>query len=158
MNKLVEQVMQPLIKIVQSKYPSLVYVKYGALQSAPNCPSQYSCHQDKFHSNYEYFYLNLPPEQRPVSVILALDNFKLMYLPHLKLTQSEIRTITIPPGHGVIFTNACLHSGGVNDSESTMYCLFAYMASDRSHIPHNRVYRFKWLGKGMDTMIEYSHD
>jgi hypothetical protein len=35
MNKLVERVMQPLIKIVQSKYPSLVYVEYSALQSAP---------------------------------------------------------------------------------------------------------------------------
>jgi hypothetical protein len=56
MNKLVEWVMQPLIKNVQFKYTSLVYVTNGALQSAPNCPSQYSGHQDVFYSGYKCFY------------------------------------------------------------------------------------------------------
>jgi hypothetical protein len=93
-----------------------------------------------------------------MSVILALDDFKFMYLLHLKLTWSEISPITVPPGHGIIFTNACLHSGGVNDSKSTKYCLFAYMASDHSHISHNCNYHFKWSGTGMNATIEYSNN
>jgi hypothetical protein len=49
--KVVKRVMKPIIDQVQSKYPSLVCVKYGAIKSLLNCPSQYEGHDFKFHSN-----------------------------------------------------------------------------------------------------------
>jgi hypothetical protein len=128
-NKVVEWVMKPIIDQIQSKYPSLVCVKYGEIKSLPNCPSQYEGHNFKFHSDYASKLLKLPPENRLVSVILALDPFDFMYLPHITLTRKDITHLTVPAGHAIMFTNACLHLGGPNNSDSTKICLFAYMAS-----------------------------
>ncbi len=50
-SKVVERVMRPLIDYVQVMYPSLVCVKLGALKTLPHCPSQYQCHNNKFHSD-----------------------------------------------------------------------------------------------------------
>jgi hypothetical protein len=71
------------IDYVQVLYPSLVCVKLGALKTLPHCPSQYQGHNNKFHSDYLSNYPEITPAQRPVSVILALDQFDFMYLPHI---------------------------------------------------------------------------
>ena len=155
-NRLVERVMAPLVNIVQAKYPTLRYVKYGALKSEALCPSQYEGHDNMLHTDYEKLHLDIPPHQRPVSIIMALNEFKFIYLPHLTLTRKDLVTLTVPPGHGIIFTNACLHSGGENDSDDVKYRLFAYMASELSHIPHNKVQKFKWSSADDHAKISFS--
>ena len=145
--------MAPLVAIVQAKYPTLLYAKYGALKSLPRCPSQYEGHDNRLHSDYPTLHCDIPANQRPVSIILALDAFDFIYLPHLTLTRKDLVTLQVPAGHGIIFTNACLHSGGANDSDQIKLGLFAYMASDLSHIPHNEVKKFDWSSQSEDATL-----
>ena len=108
------------------------------------------------HSDYDKLHLDIPCHQRLVSIILALNEFKFIYLPHLTLTKKDLITLPVPPGHGIIFTNACLHSGGENESDDVKYCLFAYMASELSHIPHNKVTKYKWSSDNNHAKIAFS--
>ena len=151
--ELVERVMAPLVATVRARYPTLQHVKYGALKSSPHCPSQYQGHRNRLHSDYPKFHFDIPPEERPVSIILALDAFDFIYLPHLTLTRKDLVTLQVPAGHGIIFTNACLHSGGANDTNQTKLRLFAYMASDLSHIPHNTVTNYDWSSQSEDATL-----
>jgi hypothetical protein len=155
-NSLVERVMSPLVEIVRAKYPTLLSVKYGAIKSLPGCPSQYEGHCHRLHSDYNKVYSDIPSNQRPVSIILALDEFKFIYLPHLTLARKDMITLQVPPGHGIIFTNNCLHSGGENDSGETKYRLFAYMASESVHIPHNHVTKFEWSSDDENATISFA--
>jgi hypothetical protein len=84
--------MRPLINNVLSKYPSLVCIKYGALKTNPNCPSQYEGHDHCLHSDYKSFFNDLLPDQRPVSLIMALDEFEFIYLPALTMNRKELLT------------------------------------------------------------------
>ena len=155
-NSLVERVMSPLVEIVRAKYPTLLSVKYGAIKSLPGCPSQYEGHRFRLHSDYDKVHLDIPSNQRPISIILALDEFKFIYLPHQTLARKDLITLQVPPGHGIIFTNNCLHSGGENDSGKTQYRLFAYMASEALHIPHNNVTKFEWSNDDENATIKFA--
>jgi len=155
--KVVERVMKPLIDYVQGLYPSLVCVKLGALKTLPHCPSQYKGHNNRFHSDYSSNYPEIAPAERPVSVILALDPFEIQYLPHISLTRRDIVHLTVPAGHAIIFTEACLHSGGANTSSNHLYRLFAYMVSSAAHYPLNQVFKYDWKGADddLDATILY---
>ena len=120
-NQVVESAMRPLINNVLSKYPSLVCIKYGALKTNPNCPSQYEGHDHCLHSDYKSFFNDLLPDQRPVSLIMALDEFEFIYLPALTRNRKELVNITVPAGHSILFTNACLHSCGANNNNSFFF-------------------------------------
>jgi len=111
---LVEKIMKPYIQHVQYLYPCLFRVKYGAIKSFPECPSQYEGHGNRFHSDYPSFYTDLPPHERPGSMILALDDFKFKHLHLSTLSRDEIIDINVPPVHAIFFPNSCLHSGGEN--------------------------------------------
>ena len=119
--EVVERVMKPVIDFVQAIYPSLVFVKFGALKTLPQCPSQYQGHKNRFHSDYESNFLEIAPGQRPVSVILALNLFGFQYLPLISLKRKDIVHLTVPGGHALIFTESCLYSGGANDSTNIQY-------------------------------------
>jgi hypothetical protein len=153
----VQRVMKPLIDYVQGLYPSLVCVKLGALKSLPNCPSQYEGHNNRFHSDYSSHYPEIAPAARPVSVILALDPFEIQYLPHISLTRRDIVHLTVPAGHAIIFTDACLHAGGANNSTKTLFRLFGYMVSTTAHFPVNQVFKYDWNGANddMDATISF---
>ena len=155
--QVVQRVMKPLIDYVQGLYPSLVCVKFGALKSLPNCPSQYEGHNNRFHSDYSSHYPEIAPAERPVSVILALDPFEIQYLPHISLTRGDIVHLTVPPGHAIIFTDACLHAGGANNSSKTLFRLFGYMVSTTAHLPVNQVFKYDWNGASddMDATISF---
>ncbi len=111
--------MKPIIDQVQSKYPLLVCIKYGAIKSLLECPSQYQGHGYKLHFDYSFSYVELPPTYRLLSVILALDPFDFTYLPHENLTRKDITHLNVPAGHAIFFPSACLHSGGANNPALT---------------------------------------
>jgi hypothetical protein len=52
-----------------------------------------------------------------------------MYLPHILQRRKDLVHLTVPAGHAVIFTEACLHSGGANDSTKHLFRLFAYIVT-----------------------------
>ena len=143
-HQVLESAMRPLINYVISKYPSVVCIEYGALKSNPHCPSQLQGHDYCLHSDYKSFFNDTPPHQKPVSVIISLDEFNFIYLPVLTMKRKELVEITVPAGHSIVFTNACLHSGGANNSDQTKFGIFAYMVSDRYQIPNNAVAKYEW--------------
>ncbi len=75
---------------------------------------------------------------------MALDEFNFIYLPVLTMKRKELVKIFVPAGHSIVFTNACLHSGGENNSDQTKFYIFAYMASNWNQIPNNAVAKFEW--------------
>ncbi len=56
----------------------------------------------------------------------------------------------------IIFTNACLHLGGPNDSSNHQDRLFGYMVSSANQFPTNRVFKYSWKGAtdDMDATIQ----
>jgi hypothetical protein len=65
--------LQDYIAYVQQIYPKLKHVKGGAILSAPNSPTQIDGHYGKLHSNYTADVLERPPDERPISIIVAVD-------------------------------------------------------------------------------------
>ncbi len=94
------------------------------------------------HSDYSSNYPKFAPAQRQVSVILALDPFDFIYLHHISQRRKDLVHLTVPPRHAVIFTEACLQLGGVNDSTKHLFRLFAYMVRCADHFPTNQVFKY----------------
>ena len=149
----VTKAMKPYVKEVQNKYPALTHVKYGALRTFPDQGSQYSRHGNKLHSDYTMDCKDLPPARRPMSIIVALDAFRFIYLPTKHSTRREMVKTTIFPGQMVMFTDDCLHSGGSNKTNKTVYRLFAYLVSRPSDIPLNGVSTYNFSDSSGDATI-----
>ena len=142
------------VRHIQRIYPALTVLKFGALKSAPNAKSQYEGHFQRLHSDYPDAIRALPPDLRPLSVIVALDGFELIRLPHRFARREEMITSTVLPGEAVYFTGECLHSGGVNQKDHPVYRLFFYMCSRIQDVPQGRVRLFNWNGEGDDAQVQ----
>jgi hypothetical protein len=80
-------------------------------------------------------------EERPQSIILALDPFKLLYEMDTGsggLADGNINELHVQRGQAVVFTSSFCHSGGSNytiDQSGYVYRLFAYIVSSESDYP-----------------------
>jgi hypothetical protein len=117
------------ITYVEQIYPKLKHVEGGAILSAPNAPAQIDGHYGKLHSIYTAFVLECPPDERPISRIVAVDPFRLQYLPSQEMKRKDITRLNVNQGEMVMFTNTCLHSGDTNKSDDYRLRLFGYMVS-----------------------------
>jgi hypothetical protein len=72
--------LQDYIAYVQQIYLKLKHVKEGAILSAPNAPAQVDGHDGKLHSDYTANVLECTPDERPVSIIMAVDPFRIAVL------------------------------------------------------------------------------
>ena len=158
---LVERCMSRYIAEVQTKYPKLKHYKLAVVRSAPNAKSQYEGNQNRLHSDYDCIVNLRPPHERPVSLMVALDEFNFMYLHSRAHARKQIITQSVKPGQAVAFTNYCLHAGGPNDTNEYRHRLFAYMVSHIVDLPDNRVYNFHWKrvneDEGDDVLVETEH-
>jgi len=158
---LVERCMSRYIAEVQKKYPKLTHYKLAVVRSAPNAKSQYEGNQNRLHSDYDCIVNLRPPHERPVSLMVALDEFNFMYLHSRAHARKQIITQSVKPGQAVAFTNYCLHAGGPNDTNEYRHRLFAYMVSHIVDLPDNRVYNFHWKrvngDEGDDVLVETEH-
>ncbi len=77
----VEKAMKYYVDLVQQQYPALTLVQMGAIKSAPNAKSQYIGHRKLLHPDYLASVLERPPNEPPVSIIVALHPFNFLYLP-----------------------------------------------------------------------------
>ncbi len=66
------------------------HVKGGAILSALNSPAQIDGHYGKLHSDYTADVLERPPDERPVSIIVAVDPFGLQYVPSQEMKRKDI--------------------------------------------------------------------
>ncbi len=61
--------------------------------------------------------------------------------------------MTIFPGQMVMFLDDCLHSGGANKTNLTVYRLFAYLVSQPSDIPLNGVSTYEFSDSSGNAVI-----
>jgi hypothetical protein len=151
----VRKAMEPYVRHVQNKYRALVHVKYGALRTFANQKSQYLQHNYRLHSDYTMDCKDLEPSLRPISIIVSLNAFRFLYLPTKFDKRGDIIRTTIYRGQMIMFTDDCLHSGGPNKTNKTMYRLFAYLTSRLSDIPANglSMYTFSEAENPNDAVI-----
>ncbi len=135
--------LQDNITYVQQIYPKLIHVKGGAIL-APNAPVQINGHYGKLHSNYTAHVLEHPPDERPISIIMAGDPFGLQYLPSQEMKRKDIKRLNFNQGKMVMFTNMCLHSGDTNKSYNYRLRLFGYLVSHEDDFPKNEVMLYDW--------------
>lgn len=148
------------IKLVQKDYPKLQHYKLSVLKSLDGAYTQYQGCNYRLHSDYHHHVNVRPPDQRPISVMVALDEFEFLYLKDRRDRRGDIITQKVHPKQMIAFTNYCLHAGGANDSGKVCYRLFAYMVSNRDDIPMGNVYYYKWrsINKNpMDDVLELSY-
>jgi hypothetical protein len=145
----VEKAMRPYVTWVQSKYPKLTYVRFGVLKTAAHGLSQFKYHRNRLHSDYDDSVYQLPFDERPVSLMVALDPFELMYLPDYRKSNSHIQTLQVQAFNGLCFTNRCLHSGGPNRTDRPVYRLFGYLVSRECDFPSNMIWLHNDVPEGV---------
>ncbi len=93
------------------------------------------------HSDFDDDVNKKVPEERPQSIILALDPFKLLYETDTGsggLTDGNIEELHVQRGQVVVFTSSFCHSGGLNytnDPTGYVYRLFVCIVSSESDYP-----------------------
>jgi hypothetical protein len=95
-------------------------------------------HYGKLHSNYTVDVLERPPDERPLSIIMAVDPFGSQYLPSQEMKRKDIKRLHVNQSKMVMFTNTCLHSGNTNKSHEYRLRLFAYLVSHDEDFPKMR--------------------
>ena len=136
----VERAMRPYIRWLQERHPKLVHLRYGIIKTLPFGRSQFFLHGNRGHCDFGNEVYRLPPDERPVSMMVALDDFDLIYLPNMSLPDSQMRVLTTLKHNAVKFTNACLHSGGENATAEPKYRIFVYAVSRTVDFPTNHVW------------------
>jgi hypothetical protein len=135
----VETVMKPFLEYLAKQYPLLRFRKVGALRTAPNAMSQYEKCGNKLHSDYTEKVLKQPVEERPWSMIMALDDFE--FFCKLESTETEeYQTTTVKRKQAIAFTNELFHAGGPNKTDKYVYRLFAYITSNAADYPPGTVF------------------
>jgi hypothetical protein len=142
----IEAMMRPYLEFIKYQYPCLKYWRVGALQTKPNTPSQYEKLQNQLHSDYSESALEREPGERPMSMIMALDEFAFLYEDKDtndgddNVDEDDICEMTVRSGHAIAFTNELFHAGGANLTGKTIYRLFAYIVSDEKDYPNSKVF------------------
>jgi hypothetical protein len=143
-HNLVEKCMSGYITWVQKQYPALTHYKLAVLKTYPGAKSQYESCYYRLHSDYGDDVNTRPPTHRPISLIVAIDEFEMVYLRDRNNRRRDITSQMIYPGQAMMFTNYCLHAGGASTLGKICYRLFAYMVSDRNDLPNGKVNHYKW--------------
>jgi hypothetical protein len=138
LQKRVQSVMQPFLNDIRKQNPSLQYWKVGALRTAPGSRSQYEKMDSQLHSDYSEEVLSRPECERPMSMIMALDDFEFMY--KLDEDNEKINTLTVHGMQAIAFTNELFHAGGENKTNKHVYRLFAYIVSNRADFPNGTLF------------------
>ena len=132
--------LEPYMAWVRERYPKLRYFRFGAIKTKAGGRAQYDLHGRRVHCDFDGTVHRLPPDERPVSFMVALDSFDLLFLENPRLPDSEIETLHANKHAGVMFTSACLHSGGANLTDEDKYRLFAYAVSCPEDLPKNHIW------------------
>jgi hypothetical protein len=60
------------------------------------------------------------------------------------MAKNDSQKIHVNPGEMIMFTNICLHSGDMNNSNKFCLRLFAYLVSNPIDFPDNIVMLYDW--------------
>ncbi len=93
-------------------------------------------------------------DEKPLSIIGAVDPFGLQYLTSQEMKRKDIKRLHVNQGKMVMFTNMCLQSGDTNKSDENRLRLFAYQVSNVEDFPKNEVMLYVWTENIEDTQIK----
>ena len=71
----ISAVLSPLFDLIQKERPQIHHFRVGALLTISKADSQYDKCSHRLHSDYGVDVYQLEPDARPVSVLIALDDF-----------------------------------------------------------------------------------
>ena len=120
---------------VTKHYNCLMHFRVGALRSKGEA-SQFEL-QGTLHRDYQDEVNQKLPDERPQSMILALDPFNLLYELEPS-SDGSLKTVFVDSGQAVLFTSSLRHAGGsngTNGDNTWKYRLFAYIVSDEADFP-----------------------
>ena len=136
----IKDVMTPYFRYIKMIYPAMTAWKVGALRTKAGASSQYEKQDSTLHRDYSETVLDHPPQERPMSIIMALDSFSFLVKPPLPLNYNEYVETMVERGQAIIFTNEQLHAGGPNREMRMVFRLFAYVVSNEADYPNKEVY------------------
>ncbi len=113
-------------------YPKLIKFRVGAIRSKEG-RSQYELTGFYHHDYLQDVVDKRLQDERPFSIILALDGFQFQY--KNAITDDEVETVCVPIGNAAFFSSALSHCGGKNGTEEYVYHLFAYVVLDEVDYP-----------------------
>ncbi len=115
-NKQAMAVIWPFVtNVVSQHYKALTLFKVGGI-CLRGVDSQYNL-VGSLHSDFDDDVNKKVPEERPQSIILALDPFKLLYETDTGsggLADGNIKELHVQRGQAMVFTSSFCHSGGLN--------------------------------------------
>ncbi len=121
-------VIQPFVThIVLQHYKALTYFKVGAI-CLRGVDSQYNL-VGSLHCNYHDDVNKKVPSERPQSILLALDPFKLLYESNMGsggLIDGKIKELAVNRGQAIVFSSSFHHSGGSNYTINQMGYVYLY--------------------------------
>jgi hypothetical protein len=117
---------------VSKMYPCLTHCKVGALRLRGN-QSQFEL-QGMLHRDYLDDVEKKIPEERPQSIIIALNPFVLLYKNDSDYHDDSVGSQSVAKGEAVLFTSSLRHAGTKED-KTWKYRLFAYIISELSDFP-----------------------
>jgi hypothetical protein len=143
----IEEMMKPYLDMVKYQNPHLRFCRVGALRTQPESDSQYKKSGNQLHADYPETVKMRYPDERPVSIIMALDEpFKFLYEDKDNndddddVDEDDICELMVNRGHAIAFTDELFHAGGENSTKRENYRLFAYVVSDEKDYPNNMVF------------------
>jgi len=132
--------MTPYFRYIKTIYPGMTAWKVGALRTKAGASSQYKKQDSTLHRDYSETVLDHPPQERPMSIIMALESFSFLVKPPLPSNEDEYVETMVERGQAIIFTNEQLHAGGPNREPRMVFRLFAYVVSNEADYPNKEVY------------------
>jgi hypothetical protein len=144
----IEEMMKPYLDMVRYQNPHLMYCRVGALRTQPNAKSQYKNSDSQLHADYPETVKMRDPGERPVSIIMALDEpFNFLYEDkendddNEDVDEDDICELVVNKGHAIAFTDELFHAGGENSTNRENYrLLFSYVVSDEKDYPNNMAF------------------
>jgi hypothetical protein len=111
----VKELIEPFVNnFIIKNYPKVNKFSVGAIRSKGGM-SQYDLTGD-YHCNYLQDVVDKRiQDERPFSIILALDEFRFQY--KNAIMDEEVESVCDPIGHVAIFSSALSHCGGDNGTE-----------------------------------------
>jgi hypothetical protein len=126
---------------VSGRYKLLTYYRVGAIHLKGE-ETQLEC-VGSLHCDYQDNVNNRVPEERPMSIILALDPFYFLYEKNCGGGMTRVIEQHVPSGHAVLFTSGLNHAGGKTVTNEYNYRLFVYIVSDKVDYPSEVATRIK---------------
>jgi len=120
----------PIFFRIRDIYPSLTFTKFEVLKFTGCITSQYE-ENKKLQVNFHSSFYKLAIKERPLLIIVALDEFELLHLRQFEQSDDKIQSLLVKHREMVTLSSHCLYAFG-NNRLPAEFKLLAYLASNKN--------------------------